>query len=58
MFQSFGNNQTQAVKPQNTEKVVGTLYYRIGKNGMKTNFLHWFRSWKDYKITEHAAEFW
>ena len=45
MFQSFGkkNKQTQAVKPQATEKVVGTLYYRVGKNGTETNFLDWFR---------------
>ena len=59
MFQSFGkkNKQTQAVKPQATEKVVGTLYYRVGKNGTETNFLDWFRSWKDYKITEYAAEY-
>jgi hypothetical protein len=59
MFQSFGkkNKQTQAVKPQITEKTVGTLYYRIGKNGTETNFLDWFRSWKDYNITEYAAEY-
>jgi hypothetical protein len=56
MFQNFGkrNKQIQAVKQQSTEKVVGTLYYRIGKNGTETNFLDWFRSWKDYKI---AAEY-
>jgi hypothetical protein len=59
MFQSFGkkNKQTQAVKQQSTEKVVGKLYYRIGKNGTETNFLDWFRSWKDYKITEYAVEY-
>ena len=58
MFQSFGKKKpTQAVKPQTNEKVVGALYYRIGKNGTETNFLDWFRAWKDYKITEFAAEY-
>ena len=28
----------------------------MGKNGTETNFLQWFRSWKDYKITEFDAE--
>ena len=58
MFQSYGKKKpTQAVKPQTNEKVVGTLYYRVGKNGTETNFLDWYRSWKDYKITEFAAEY-
>jgi hypothetical protein len=59
MIQNFGkrNKQTQAVKQQSTEKVVSTLYCCIGKNGTETNFLDWFRSWKDYKITEYAAEY-
>ena len=58
MFQSYGKKKpTQAVKPQTNEKVVGTLYYRVGRNGTETNFLDWFRSWKDYKITEFAAEY-
>lgn len=59
MFKKFGemNNPNQAVKVQATEKVVGTLYYRVGKNETEANFLDWFRSWKDYKITEFEAKY-
>ena len=58
MFKSYGNKRpNQAVKPQATEKIVGALYISVGKNGTETNFLDWFRSWKDYKITEFPAEY-
>ena len=57
MFKTYGKKKpNQAVKPQSTEKIVGALYYRVGKNGTETNFLDWFRSWKDYKISEFPAE--
>jgi hypothetical protein len=45
------------VKAQAIEKVAGTLYYQVRKNGTETNSLDWFRSWKDYNITEFGAEF-
>ena len=53
MFKAYGdkNRAKQAVKPQGNNHT-GVLYYRVGKNGTETNFLQWFRSWKDYKITE------
>ena len=58
MFKGYGKKKpNQAVTPQTSEKIVGTLYYRIGKNRTETNFLDWFRSWKDFKITEFAAEY-
>ena len=58
MFKSYGNKkQNHAVKQQSSKKFVGALYYHVGINGTETIFLHWFRSWKDYKITEFAAEY-
>ena len=58
MFKSYSNMKpTLAVKPQSNEKIVWALYYRVGENGMETNFLDWFISWKDYKITEFPAEY-
>ena len=58
MFKAYGdkNRAKQAVKPQGNNHT-GVLYYRVGKNGTETNFLQWFRSWKDYKITEFDAEY-
>jgi len=58
MFKAYGdrNRAKQAVKPQGNNQT-GVLYYRVGKNGTETNFLQWFRSWKDYKITEFDAEY-
>jgi hypothetical protein len=58
MFKSYCKKKpNQAVKPQTTKKVMCTLYYCVGKNGMETIFLDWFRSWKDYKIMEFAVEY-
>jgi hypothetical protein len=57
MFNAYGdrNRAKQGVKPQGNNPT-GVLYYRVGKNGTETNyFLQWFRSWKDYKITEFDA---
>ena len=58
MFKAYGdkNRAKQAVKPQGNNQT-GVLYYRVGKNGTETNFLQWFKSWKDYKITEFDAEY-
>jgi hypothetical protein len=57
MFKAYGdrNRAKRAVKPQGNNQT-GVLYDRVGKNGTETNFLQWFRSWKDYKITEFDAE--
>ena len=42
MFQSYGNKKpNQVVKQQSSKKIVGALYYSIGKNGMKRTFSSW-----------------
>ncbi len=40
---------------RNTE--TGLLYYRVGKNGVMTNFQAWLPGWEEHKITEYDVSF-
>jgi hypothetical protein len=35
----------------------GLLYYKVGKDGVITNFQAWLRGWKEHKITEYDVYF-
>jgi hypothetical protein len=35
----------------------GLLYYKVGRDGVITNFQAWLRGWKDHKIMEYDVTF-
>ena len=54
----FGyGKRNQAKKPMLNSGETGLLYYRVGKDGVMTNFQAWLRGWKEHKITEYDVSF-
>jgi hypothetical protein len=49
------NHGKQPAQSQNSE--TGLLYYKVGKDGVITNFQSWLRGWKEHKITEYDVYF-
>jgi hypothetical protein len=56
MFRYGKKNQAKKQGlPSNNE--MGLLYYKVGKDGVVTNFQAWLRGWKEHKICENDVSF-
>jgi hypothetical protein len=50
----YGKKQQQ-VKKIASETTL--LYYKVGKEGVVTNYQAWLRGWREHKITEFDVSF-
>ena len=53
----YGNKSQQKKGNQPSSNETGLLYYKIGRDGVVTNFQAWLRGWKDHKIMEYDVTF-
>ncbi|MFO0446187.1 MAG: hypothetical protein ACK51L_00815 [bacterium] len=51
----YGKKQQQQKKMVNNDNTL--LYYKVGKEGVVTNYQAWLRSWREHKITEFDVFF-
>ena len=51
----YGKKQQQAKKGSRNE--TNLLYYKVGKEGVVTNYQAWLRGWREHKITEFDVFF-
>jgi hypothetical protein len=52
------NRQKQAASTSSsTGNETGLLYYKVGKDGVVTNFQAWLRGWKEHKIMEYDVTY-
>jgi len=48
----FGYGKKQQLVAKKTSNETNLLYYKVGKEGMVTNYQAWLRGWREHKITE------
>ncbi len=51
----YRKKQQQAKKGSGNES--NLLYYKVGKEGVITNYQAWLRGWREHKITEFDVSF-
>jgi len=51
----YGKKQQQATKKPSSK--TSLLYYKVGKEGVVTNYQAWLRGWREHKITEFDVFF-
>jgi hypothetical protein len=50
----YGKKSQQQAKKASGETL---LYYKVGKEGIVTNYQSWLRGWREHKITEFDVIF-
>jgi hypothetical protein len=53
----FGYGKKQQLVAKKTSNETNLLYYKVGKEGMVTNYQAWLRGWREHKITEFDVIF-
>jgi hypothetical protein len=53
----YGKNNKQKKQTQSNASEMNLLYYKVGKDGVVTNFQAWLREWKEHNITEYDVIF-
>jgi hypothetical protein len=51
----YGKKQQQAKKSPRSKTML--LYYKVGKEGVVTNYQAWLHGWREHKITEFDVSF-
>jgi hypothetical protein len=51
----YGKKSQQQAKRASGE--TSLLYYKVGKEGVVTNYQSWLRGWREHKITEFDVIF-
>jgi hypothetical protein len=57
MLFSYRKKHQNKKTNQSRSNETGLLYYKIGKDGVVTNFQAWLRGWKEHKITDYDVNF-
>jgi hypothetical protein len=53
----YGKKNRRKQQAQSQSSETGLLYYKVGKDGVITNFQSWLRGWKEHKIIEFDVYF-
>jgi len=53
----FGYRKKQQQAKENTGSEMTLLYYKVGKEGVVTNYQAWLHGWREHKTTEFDVSF-
>jgi hypothetical protein len=53
----FGYGKKHQLVAKKTANETNLLYYKVGKEGVVTNYQAWLQGWREHKITEFDVFF-